>query len=449
MTDKRIEILRDMPVNKAIQKLSLPAIIGFMVMGLYTVADTVFISRWNYRGAAAVQVIFPVMMIASAIGLAFGVGSGSYLSRLLGEEKQTRAKEVLSTSLFSAVCIAAVYIIIAILNLDTVVMLFGATGTIIPLAIEYGFYIILGALFVVPSMVLNNTLRAEGSARYSMIGMVAGTALNLILDPIFIFTLNLGLKGAAFATMFSQAVTCAVLLHFYLRKKTVLEIALRHIRFELSIYKEVFKIGIPTFFKQLLVSLSMAVFNKIATSVGGDYLLSAMSITMKVVGLPTFFIFGMGHGLQPVVGYNFGAKNKERLLAAQRYGMKATFLGAALSAGVLLILARPITLLFTNEAPVITFAVLSLRLMSLGLMFTAISNTVAIVYQAIGNGKAALLFSVLRQGILFIPSIIILGRVYSGVGVMLAQPVADFITFVISIIVYIPFVKKEKRLLQS
>ncbi len=447
MEDKRIEILRDMDIGKAINKLSIPAIIGFMVMGLYNVADTIFVSRWNYQGAAAVQVIFPVMMLASAIGLAFGVGGGSYISRLLGAEKKERAKEVLATSMFTALFVAVLYIIYCLLNLRTIALTFGAKEDIIALSMQYGFYIIIGAIFVVPSMVFNNALRSEGSAKFSMIGMVGGTVLNIILDPIFIFALDMGVEGAALATMISQGISCSILWSFYLRKKTVIDFGIRHFRFDTEIYREVFKIGLPTFFRQLLFSVSMGVLNQSATRVGGEYLLSAIGISMKAVTIPLFFIFGMGQGIQPVVGYNFGAKNKERLFAAQKYGLKMTFTGALIGGGLLFVLARPIVTVFTDQIQVVDFSVITLRFMAFGIVFTSISNTIAIVYQAIGNGKAALLFSILRQGLLLIPSIILLSRFYMEWGVMMSQSVADFLTLIISVMVYIPFLRKQKMLL--
>ncbi len=445
MEDRRIEVLRDMDIGKAIGKLSLPAIIGFMVMGLYNVADTIFVSQWSYQGAAAVQVVFPIMMMASAIGLAFGIGGGSYISRLMGEDRIKRANEVLSTCFFSAMAIAVLYIVVVLWNLRDVVVKFGAADDIIVLSYTYGYYIVLGAIFVVPSMVFNNSLRSEGSARFSMIGMLFGTLLNIVLDPIFIFVLGLGLKGAAIATVISQGISTGILFLFYLRKKTVVSLGLRYFRADVDIYREVLKIGLPTFFRQLLFSVSMGVLNQNATRVGGDYLLSAISIAMKTSTIPLFFVLGMGQGIQPVVGYNFGADNRKRLLLAQKQGMKVTFLGAAFGAVVLFVLAKPIIMIFTEEPTVVGYGIYTIRAMAFGLVCTSISNTIAVVYQAVGNGRAALLFSVLRQGILLIPSILILSRLYLQWGVILSQPVADLLTLVISLLVYVPFVQRQKK----
>ncbi len=447
MEDKRIHILRDMPIPKALMKLSLPAIISFIVMALYNIADTMFISMWNWRGAGAIQVLFPVMMIASSIGLALGIGGGSYISRLLGSGNKEKANTVFSTSLITGIVVALIYVSTGLFFLSDIVVLFGANGSIIDLAIDYGFYIIIGGLFVITSMILNNSLRAEGSAKFSMLGMVTGTILNIILDPIFIFVLDLGLKGAAMATIISQAVSVSILLQFYLRHKTVVRLGFSYFRLNLEIYKEVLKIGMPTFFRQILFSIAMGVLNSSAMMTGGEPLLSAMGIAIKVAGMPLFFIFGMGQGLQPIVGYNFGAKNKKRLLRAQKHGMKVTFIGAFVSTILLFILAKPIMYAFTDEKLVFIYGYKTIRAMAYGLSFTAVSNTIAVVYQAIGNARVALILSILRQGILLIPSISILSRIFMQTGVIYAQFSADVLTFIISLLIYIPFVKKEKELL--
>ncbi len=342
MPDSRIKILRDMEIGKAVNKLSLPAIIGFVVMSIYNITDTIFISKWSYQGVAAVQVLFPVMLLAGAIGLAFGIGGGSYISRLLGEDNKKRAKEVLATAFGSGIFVALVYTSIILFNLKAVVKIFGATGDIIPLSLEYGASIVIGSIFLIPTMIFNNALRAEGSAKYSMIGMVSGSILNIILDPIFIFEFDLGLKGAAIATLISKGVNLAILLQYYFRKKSVIGLNLRYFKFELSIYLEIFKIGIPTLFRQVLFSIAMGVLNQACVRVGGEYLLSAMAITGKVGGIPMFVIFGLGQGMQPIVGYSFGAKNQKRLLSAQYYTMKVTFIWSLICFVLLTIFAKSI-----------------------------------------------------------------------------------------------------------
>ncbi len=449
MSDKRIDILKNMDTGKAITKLAIPAIVGFMVMAIYNVADTLFVSWWNPKGAGAVQIIFPVMMIASAIGLMFGIGGGSYISRLLGQNNLKKANSVVSTNIFTAIIIGIIYVVVCIFSLENIVKMFGANGDMIELSVNYGFFIIIGSFFVIQSMILNNALRAEGSAKYSMIGMGFGSLLNIAIDPVFIFVFKMGLNGAALATMLSQAISCLILYQFYFRKKTIIKIHLKYFEFDLGIYREVLKIGLPTFFRQILFSISMGLLNKSASLVGGDYLLSAFGIAFKFTSIGGFFIFGMGQGLQPVVGYNYGAKNIKRVLSAQRHGMIRTFAITLIWTSLFILFAKQIMFVFTSEAQVIKYGVPFIIALSVALIFMAISNTIAVVFQAIGNGRISMLLSILRQGVFLIPSIIILPRLLGYWGVILSQLSADILTVAISLVIYIPFLKREKRILLS
>ncbi len=433
-----------MDTGKAVVKLAIPAIVGFMVMAVYNAADTLFVSWWNYKGAGAVQVIFPIMMIASAIGLTFGIGGGSYISRLLGREKQERANSVVTTSLFTALVIAVFYIAIVLYFMEDIVAMFGASGDMIKLSADYGFYIVMGAMFVIPSMVLNNSLRAEGSAKFSMMGMGLGSLINIFLDPIFIFTLDLGLNGAALATMLSQAISFAILLQFYLRKKTILKISPKYFIFDVDIYKHIFKIGTPTFFRQILFSISMGLLNRAADFWGGEDLLSASGIAIKVTAIIGFFIFGMGQGVQPVVGYNYGAKNMKRVISAQRHGILKTFTLTTIFSIITMIFARYIMMFFTTENLVIEYGIIAIRAMVLANMMMSISNTITIIFQAIGYAREAMLFSVLRSGFALIPAILILPRIFGAYGVLFTTFTADLITMLVALAVYLPFVKKEK-----
>ncbi len=449
MNDKRIKILRDMDTGKAIIKLAIPAIISFIVMAVYNVADTVFVSWWSYKGSAAVQVIFPIMMISSAIGLTLGIGGGSYISRLLGQNNIKQANAVISTSIFTGIFAGVVYVAITLYFLKDIVSIFGASGEIIHLSVDYGIYIVIGSFFVIISMVLNNALRSEGSGMHSMIGMGIGSILNILLDPLFIFTFDWGLKGAAIATIISQAISCIILYQFYLRKKTILEIHFRCVKVDLGIYKEIFKIGLPTFFRQVLFSLSMGILNEGADMAGGAYLLSAMGISIKVTSLMGFFVFGMGQGLQPVVGYNFGAKNMERVISAQKHGIIQTTSGTLIGTILMMVFAKPIMSIFVNQPEVLSYGVYAIRVLAFGIIFMAVSNTIVVVFQAIGHGRAALLFSVLRQGILLIPAIILMTRFFEAKGLIWSQTVADILTLIISFVVYIPFIKRESDKLKK
>ncbi|MDO4773025.1 MAG: MATE family efflux transporter [Bacillota bacterium] len=443
MEDKRIKILRDMDTGKAISKLSIPAIIGFMVMAAYNIADTIFVSWWNYKGAAAVQVVFPIMMAASAIGLSFGIGGGSYISRLLGENRRENADSVVTTSLITGIGVAVLYIGGCFLFMEELVRMFGAEGEMVALSVDYANCIVLGTIFVIPSMVLNNSLRAEGSAKYSMTGMGLGSLINIALDPIFIFTFDMGIEGAAIATILSQGISFAILYYFYLRKKTVLEIKLKYFKPSRELYSEILKIGLPTFFRQMLFSVSMGLLNEGARALGGDYLLSAMGIAIKVTSFQGFIIFGLGQGLQPVVGYNYGAKNMERVFSAQKHGFVKSFRASLLVGVIMVVFARQIMMIFTDEQRVIEYGILAIRSLSYASIFMSISNNISVVFQSVGHAKAALLFSILRQGVFLIPAIQFMPRFFGFSGLVNAQLAADVLTLLASLLFYVPYIRGE------
>ncbi len=445
MTDKRIHILRDMDTSKAITKLAIPAIIGFMVMAIYNLADTIFISWWNPYGTGATQVLFPIMMISSAIGLTFGIGGASYISRLLGEKQQAKANSVVSTAMLTGIVIGAIYILVTTIFLRKIVVVFGAKNQIIDMSVEYGFYIVIGSIFVIMSMILNNSLRAEGSGKYSMYGMATGSFLNILIDPLFIFTFGMGIKGAALATMISQAISCLILYYFYFREKTILRLSFKNAKPSLHLYQEILKIGMPTFFRQILFSVALAILNRFAMFYGGENLLAAMGDAQKIASIPLFFIFGIGQGMQPVIGYNYGAKNTTRVLSAQKNGMKMAFAVSLLFFTALFVFARPIMAIFTDNEAIIKYGVLCNRAFALGILFTGVSNTISVVFQALGHGLASLFFSIMRQGVLLISAIYILSAFYGETGVIFAQFAADVVTFLLSILIYLPFIRKMYR----
>ncbi len=444
MNDERIKVLRDLDTKLAIIKLSIPAIIGFLVMAIYNMVDTIFVSWIDYKGAGAVQVAYPIMMIGGAIGLAFGIGGGSYISRLLGEHKIKKANAVIILSFCTSIVVGLLYVAVVLYFLNPILKAFGAEKDMMVFARDYAYYIVIGTIFIIPSMVFNNSLRAEGSSKYSMIGMAVGSIINIILDPLFIFTFDMGIKGAAIATMISQIISLFILVQYYLRKKTILQLSLSNLKIDCKIYAEILKIGVPTFFRQILFSISMAVLNKSAAIVGGDYLLSAVGISLKVTAVPTYIIFGLGQGIQPVVGYNFGANNLNRVRSAERHGLKISFGITFINTIILLVYAKPILHLFTDEIHVYTYGIFALRALSISLIFMAVSNTIAIIFQAIGHKRVSLLFSVLRQGILFIPAILILSAVFGEKGLLLSQLIADILTFFISMVIYIRFIRKNE-----
>ncbi|MCK5731834.1 MAG: polysaccharide biosynthesis C-terminal domain-containing protein, partial [Tenericutes bacterium] len=298
-------------------------------------------------------------------------------------------------------------------------------------------------IFMILSMILNNCLRSEGSAKYSMIGMGIGALLNIILDPIFIFGFNWGIAGAAIATTLSNAVSVLILISFYIRKKTMLKIKMKNISPEKDIYIEVFKVGAPTFFKQLLFSFSMKLLNDAATDYGGEDLLATFSIVIKTITLPSYVIFGLGQGFQPVAGYNYGAHKPKRVLDSFKYTLKVTTIVMVITAFLFSVFGFLILKLFQTTSIIEQYAILALRYSSIGLLFLGVINTVTIFFQALGKGFKAMLMSVARQGFFYIPIILIIPN-YLGIdGIMLAQPFANFLALILAAILVIPYLRTK------
>lgn len=444
MDDKRIHLLKNEKISKAINAMAAPAIIGMLVMAIYNVADSMFVSWIGGEHIGATQVVFPIMLIASSIGLSFGIGGGSYISRLLGKNNKDEANNVASVSFFTGLIIGIIITILNLLFLEPILALFGADDSVMTLAKEYGRYIVIGYAFTILNMVLNNSLRSEGSAKYSMIGMGLGSILNIILDPIFIFVFDWGIAGAAIATTLSQVVTFIILFSTYIRGKSILKISIAHFKPSIQIYKEILVVGLPTFFRQVLVSIAIGIMNSAAISYGGTDLLAATSIIIRVTMVPNYVIFGFGQGFQPVAGFNFGAGNKDRVLESFKYSLIISSAILITSALLFIVFGDVVFKIYRSSAEVTAYGVRGIRFFAIGMLFFGATNTITVFYQALGRGVEAMLLSVSRQGIIFIPALLLLPKYLDTDGVLFAQPMSDLITFVLAVCLIIPFLKRDK-----
>lgn len=446
MKDKRIDLLENGVIKKAVNQMAMPAIIGLMVMGIYNFVDTMFVSWLGTNATGATQVIMPIMMLVSSFGLMFGIGGGSYISRLLGMNKKELANKVGSVAFFTAIIVGLLFTITASIFLVPLLRFFGASDVVMELSKSYGRYILLGSVFSMGNMTMNNMLRAEGSGKLSMIGMGIGSILNIILDPIFIFTFDLGISGAAIATTISQFVTFSILLSKYLSHHTVIKIKLFNFKPSRAIYGEIFKVGIPTFFRQVLFSISLGILNQGATTYGGAELLAAVGILFKSVMVPMYIIFGIGQGFQPVAGYNFGAKNPERVMEALKYSVKLSIAVAVISSTCLVVFDQQILGIFRPSESVMAYGIVGLRYYALANVMMSISNTLGVLYQSMGKGKESLLLSIARQGFFFLPTILILPLFIGTHGILGAQLIADVLTLVLTFSLVIPFITSGRFL---
>ena len=417
-------------IPKLITLLAIPTVIAMLVTALYNFADTVFVASLNNDSiTAAVNVVFPLMTMIQAVGFMIGMGAGSIIARLLGKHLDVEASKTASNALFLTLLFGVVILIFGLIFISPLMKVLNASETVLPYARDYAFYIIIASPIVMASFALNNFLRAEGKAKLSTIGLTTGAILNVILDPVFIFAFNLGIKGAAIAT-------------FYLRKKTVVELHVKNISFNFKDFGLICVIGLPSLLRQGLASVATILLNGAANTYGGDPGTAAMGVVAKITQVIFMIMLGIGQGYQPVVGYNYGAKKYKRVKESFWFMLIMSTCVMVIGSGLLAILAKPlVTLLVENESG-IKIGVNALRYQCLGLSFCALGVACNMSFQSLGKKVRAILVSILRQGLCYIPFIIIL-PIYMGItGVEISMMIADILTFIICIPFAISFFKE-------
>lgn len=446
MEDKRIDLLKNSSIPKSVMTMALPSIVGLLVMAIYNIIDTMFVAWLGTQATGATQIVFPIVMALGAVGMAFGIGGGSYVSRLLGEKNKKVAEQVASTSFFIALAIGIVLTIFGVIFIEPILKMFGATQTMLPMAKEYGIFIMMGATAQIINMTLNNLLRSEGSAKNSMIAMVTGAVINIALDPLFIFGFGWGVKGAAIATSISQFVTMSMLIMQYVRKKSLLNIHINKISFDKGLLFEIAKMGSPSFARQLLTSVSMALLNQAAGLFGGDVAIAAIGIVSRTMMITMYVIFGLSQGFQPVAGYNYGAKDYGRLKESLHFTIKVSMAITIISTGLFLIFDNQILSMYRPSSEVLSLALSFSKYFALSMVLMSFTNVIGVYYQAVGKGIPALILSIARQGIFLIPAILILPQNFGLEGVFIAQPLADVLTLLLTLIMFIPTRKGIDRL---
>jgi putative MATE family efflux protein len=432
-----------MKIASLLVGLSIPSIIAMLTNAIYNLVDTFFIGRIGTSAVGAVAVAFPIFNLIGAVGLTYGVGAASYVSRLLGAGEKEQADKAASTALFTSLATGIAFALLGLMYLDPLLTAFGATETIMEYAREYTMIIIMGSIFTMMNMTMNNLVRAEGNAQRFMVAMVSGALLNVALDPIFIFGFGMGIKGAAVATVISQSVSTVIILEYFVRKKSFTNLSIRLFRFSLHIFSEIFKIGLPTFLRQFLSSFSVALLNN-AAGAFGDHAVAAVGITMRVLMLGMMVLFGYGQAFQPVAGYNYGAKKFSRVFEALKFSILVTTVFATFFAIIGMVIPGSIVSIFSNDPEVIDVGSRALRAVSIFFPSFGFVITFTVLFQALGKGFAAGLLSMSKQGLFLIPAIIVLPRLFELNGVIYAQTIADFFTLFVAAILAMMIVKKLK-----
>lgn len=433
------------PVEKLICKLAIPTIISMLITTIYNMADTFFIGKLDSTSASgAVGIAFSLMAVIQAVGFFFGQGVGNNASRALGNHNLDYAKQLAATGFFTALGTGVLILVLGEVFLRPLTIALGSTETILPYAMDYIRIILLGAPVMTASLVLNNLLRFQGNAFYGMIGLASGGILNIILDPVFIFGLDMGISGAALATIISQAVSCLILL-YQCNHAGIIHIHPRNFRPSLKNYGVIATGGLPSLLRQSIASIATICLNTAAKPYG-DAAIAAMAIVSRITAFSNSAIIGFGQGFQPVCGYNYGAKLFSRVRRGFWFCVKLCTVAMVVIAAVEFSLAPKFVELFRKGDPkVIEIGALALRLQCLSLPtfgWICISN---MMMQTTGKVVSASLASIARQGLFLIPVVLILPHFADLLGIQMAQPLADYITLLMIIPMQIHLLRQMRK----
>lgn len=434
--NERQQMLAEAPIGKLLLKLSVPATLAMIVNALYNIVDAIFIGQGvGFLGMAGLTVAFPIQMFILAVGQMVGMGGGALASISLGEGDGEKADRVAGNAYVLIVLFGLIITVFGTLFLDPILKLFGASADVLPYARDYMSVIFLGAVFFSFSVVGNNIVRSEGNALVAMVSMMIGAGLNIILDPIFIFVLDMGIRGAAIATILAQFTSFVYLLVYMYSGKSIFAMKPHHLKPHLPYMSEILQLGFPAFSRQVGGSILAIFLNHSIVQYGGDLALSAYGAINRIIAFLFMPMFGVLQGFQPIAGFNYGARRFERVRESIKI---AQFLLIGLSTfGWLIAQLFPtfIMRLFTPETEVIRIGAQALRIIISAIPFVSVQIMSASVYQALGKPKPAFFLSLLRQFILFIPLMYLIPAV-TGLGLTglwLTFPVADVISTIVSL----------------
>jgi putative MATE family efflux protein len=442
--EKRLKLMENGKISKILLVFGIPSIIGFVVNALYNFFDALFVGQLGTEQMGAATVVFPIVLVIVGLGHIFGAGASSYISRLLGSYNREKAQDTLSISFFLSIIAAGIVTILGLIFIDDILKVFGATESILPYALDYAYIYMGGCVFQLVAVTLSNTIRAQGAMFYSMFAMLLGSILNVILDPLFIFIFGWGIRGAAVATILSQAIAMVFLIVFYMKKDSLLKIKLKDFGFSKGILIEIFKIGMPQFIFQLLSSIAIGLLNGQAAAYG-DETVAAVGIVNRIMLIGMYVIFGYTKGMQPIVGFSYGSKNFKRLKDSINFSFIYCTVFSIVYSIVQIVFGSGITGWFSSDANVIGIASKGLLYYSITFPLFSISMIFATMYLAIGKAREGGFLSFCRQGICFFPLVFTLPVFFGITGILLVQPIADILTFLITLIFIWAFYKNINK----
>ena len=437
------------PISRVIPRMAIPTIVAFLINSIYSLADTYFVSSLGTNATAAVSVNASLDQVIMMAGSMLAVGANSYIARLLGEGEEKKASQVLSTAFFLAGGLGLLLMTGGIVFMVPMVRLLGATPTCEQYSIEYATYVLYAAPFMATSFVMNQCLRSEGSATLSMVGMGFGGILNCVLDPIFIFGLNMGVAGASLATAISKLVSFSILIFPYLTRHSLLHLSIRNFHCTKKIITEIVSVGSSSMFRTGLAVVAAIMLNDLAGNIS-DSVLAGIGVCTKIMMFPFGIILGFGNGFQPVAGFNWGAKRYDRVEESYRYSARVAIWGSVIMGLVLALLSDKIILVFAGPDPEMRrIGVICMVSQCISLPIHAWVATVNMLCAGLGNAKGALILASARQGTCFIPILHLMAWALGAYGVATVQAVADLLSLALAIPIAIGMGRKIRNAMQQ
>ena len=446
---QRRNMMLNEPIHKVIPKMAIPTIVAFLINSIYSLADTYFVSSLGTNATAAVSVNASLDQLIMMCGSMLAMGANSYIARLMGEGNDKKASQVLSTSFFTAFTIGATLTVFGNLFMTPMVRLLGATPTCEQYSIDYATYVLFAAPFMASNFVMNQCLRSEGSATLSMVGMGFGGILNCILDPIFIFGLDMGVAGASLATAISKLVSFTILIYPYITRRSLLHLSIRNFRPSWDIISKVVSVGSSSLFRNGLAVVSAILLNNIAGNMS-DSVLAAIGVSNKIMMFPFCIILGFGNGFQPVAGFNWGAKRYDRVVQSNRFSCQVAIVGSLIMALGIGIFSEPIIRLFAGTDPeMMEMGSICILLQCVALPIHAWVAMVNMFCVGLGNARGAMLLSTARQGSCFIPILYPLAWAFGAYGIVAVQAIADVLSLALAFPINAKLLKKVRLAMEN
>ena len=444
MKNPSTELLGILPIPKLLIQQAIPASIGILVMSLNILIDTIFVGQWIGPNAiAAINVVLPVSFFIAALGMSIGIGGASIISRSLGYKNILKATQTFGNQVTLTLTLTCVVVIFGLAFVDQIIILFGGKGNLFDLARTYYVIVLYGVPVLALCMMANNTIRAEGKPKDAMYAMLLPSVSNLLLDYIFIKIFDWGMMGAAWATTLSYAVCASYILFFFISGRSSLRPNLSAFKIQFGIVKEISSLGSVTLVRQAMVSLTVLLVNNILFSYGGEASITVYAIISRMLMFATFPIFGITQGFLPIAGFNYGAKNWQRVRMVINISIIFASILASLVFILIFIFSNFIPGIFSNEAKVCSDTPVALRYVFMALPIIGIQLIGAAYFQAIGKALPALLLTLSRQGLFFIPLLFTLPKYYGLIGVWIAFPLSDLLSTLVTAFFLNRAVKKE------